>query len=160
MDIFDYAMQMEKDGEGYYRRLAQIADSKGVKTIFTMLADEEVRHFNIVKQAQSQTLQQIRESTILDDVKNVFTELQQSKEQWNLDAQQKELYTKARDVEEKSRKFYLEKSQQVGDEQKEIFLKLAEEERKHYVLLESLRVLVSRPEHWLDNAEMYHLEDY
>lgn len=160
MDIFEFAMQMEKDGESYYRHLAQSAGSKGVKAVFTMLADEEVRHFNIVKQAQFQTPQQIRESTILDDTKNIFTEIQQSKEKWDFDAQQKELYTKARDIEEKSRKFYLEKSRQVGNEQKEIFLKLAEEERKHYVLLESFQVLVSRPEHWLDNAEMYHLEDY
>ncbi len=160
MDIFEYAMQMEKDGENYYRRLAQATDNKGVKTIFTMLADEEVGHFNIIKDAKSQTPQQIRESTILDDTKNIFTELQQSGEQWDLNAEQKELYKKARDIEEKSRKFYLEKAQQVGEEQKQIFLKLAEEERKHYVLLENLLTLVSRPESWLENAEFYHSEDY
>ena len=138
MDIFEYAMQMEKDGENYYRRLAQGAGSKGVKTIFTMLADEEVRHFEILRQAKAQVPQQIRESKILDDTKNIFIELQQSKEKWDLDAEQKELYKKARDIEEKSRKFYLEKSQLVGEEQKQILLKLAEEERKHYVLLENL----------------------
>ncbi len=160
MDIFEYAMQMEKDGESYYRRLAQNTDNKGVKTIFTMLADEEVRHFEIIKQAKSQVPQQIRDSTILNDVRNIFIQLRQSGEQWNLDAEQKELYKKARDIEEKSRKFYLEKAQQVGQEQKQIFLKLAEEERKHYVLLENILQLVSRPESWLENAEFYHLEDY
>jgi rubrerythrin len=160
VDIFEYAMQLEKDGENYYRRLAQGTDNKGVQTIFTMLADEEVRHFNIIKDAKSQTPQQIRESTILDDTKNIFAELQQSGEQWDLNAEQKGLYKKARDIEEKSRKFYLEKAQQVNQEQKQIFLKLAEEERKHYVLLENLLTLVSRPESWLENAEFYHSEDY
>jgi rubrerythrin len=160
VDIFEYAMQMEKDGENYYRRLAQAADNKGVKTIFTMLADEEVRHYNIIKDAKSQTPQQVRESTILHDTKNVFTQLKQSGERWNLNAEQKELYKKARDIEEKSRKFYLEKSEQVGNEQKQIFLKLAEEERKHYLLLENILQLVSRPESWLENAEFYHSEDY
>ncbi len=160
MDIFEYAMQMEKDGENYYRRLAESTDNKGVKTIFTMLADEEVKHFNIIRDAKSQTPQQVSESTILHDTKNIFTELRQSGERWDLNAEQKELYKKARDIEEKSRKFYLEKSQQVGEEQKQIFLKLAEEERKHYLLLENILQLVSRPESWLENAEFYHSEDY
>lgn len=160
MDIFEYAMQMEKDGENYYRRLVQATDNKSVKTIFTMLADEEVKHFNIIEDAKSQTPQQVRESTILHDTKNIFTELQQAAEQWNLDDEQKELYKKARDIEEKSRKFYLEKAQLVPAEQKQIFLKLAEEERKHYLLLENILQLVSRPESWLENAEFYHSEEY
>ncbi len=160
MDIFEYAMQMEKDGENYYHRLAGSTDNKGMKTIFTMLADEEVKHFNIIKNIKSQTPQQVSESTILHDTKNIFTELRQSGERWDLDAEQKELYKKARDIEEKSRKFYLEKSQQVDQEQKQIFLKLAEEERKHYLLLENILQLVSRPESWLENAEFYHSEDY
>jgi rubrerythrin len=160
VDIFEYAMQMEKDGESYYRRLAQTADNKGIKTVFTMLADEEVKHFDIIKNIESQTPQQVSESTILQDTKNIFTELRQSGERWDLDAEQKEFYKKARDIEEKSRKFYLEKSQQVGEEQKQIFLKLAEEERKHYLLLENILQLVSRPESWLENAEFYHSEEY
>ncbi|HEW78498.1 MAG TPA: rubrerythrin, partial [Phycisphaerales bacterium] len=40
MDIFKYAMQMEKDGEDYYRQLAQQTSNKGLQTILTMLADE------------------------------------------------------------------------------------------------------------------------
>lgn len=160
MDIFDYAMQMEKDGENYYRRLAESTANKGVKSIFSMLADEEVRHFNILKDAKFQTPQQIRESTILHDTRNIFTELKQSGERWNPDAEQKELYRKARDIEEKSRKFYLENAQHAAVGQKEIFLKLAEEERKHYLLLENILQLVSRPESWLENAEFYHSEEY
>jgi rubrerythrin len=160
VDIFEYAMQMEKDGENYYRRLAESTDSKGIKTIFTMLADEEVKHFNIIKNIKSQTSQQVSESAILHDTRNIFTELKQSGQRWDLDVEQKELYKKARDIEEKSRKFYFEKAQLVGEEQKQIFLKLAEEERKHYLLLENILQLVARPESWLENAEFYHSEEY
>ena len=33
MDIFEFAMQMEKDGESYYREIAAKVDNKGVKKI-------------------------------------------------------------------------------------------------------------------------------
>ncbi len=33
MNIFEYAMQMEKDSEDYYRQLAQQTVSKGMRTI-------------------------------------------------------------------------------------------------------------------------------
>ena len=49
MDIFEYAIQMEKDGEDYYCQLAQQAANEGLKTILAMLADEEVKHRNIIE---------------------------------------------------------------------------------------------------------------
>ena len=160
MDIFDYAMQMEKDGENYYRQLAQSIDNTGVKTIFTMLADEEVKHFNIIKNMKANYPQVMTDTPILANVQNIFIQIRQSGEVLNFDVKQAALYEKARDIEGKSRKFYLEKANQAGEEQKQIFLKLAEEERKHYLLLENLLQFVSRPEQWLENAEFYHLEEY
>ncbi len=49
MDIFDYAIQMEKDGEKYYREIAGKTNNKGLATIMNMLADEEVRHIQIIE---------------------------------------------------------------------------------------------------------------
>jgi len=40
MNTFEYAMQIEKDGEDYYRQLAQQTISKGMRTILAMLDDE------------------------------------------------------------------------------------------------------------------------
>ncbi len=42
MDIYDYAIQMEKDGETYYRELGRKSKAEGLQFIFTILADEEV----------------------------------------------------------------------------------------------------------------------
>ena len=68
---------------------------------------------------------------------------------------------KAQDIEKKSRDFYTEKANEVKQEyQKDIFLKLAEEEKKHYFLLENIIDFISRPETWLENAEFNHLEEY
>jgi hypothetical protein len=37
---------------------------------------------------------------------------------------------------------------------------LADEEKKHMILMENLIEFVSRPDTWLENAEWYHLDEY
>lgn len=49
MDVYDYAMQLEQDGESYYREGAKLSANKGLSRILTMLADAEVRHYNVFK---------------------------------------------------------------------------------------------------------------
>ena len=160
INIFEYAMQMEKDGEDYYRQLVQQTANKGMRTILTMLADEEVKHYNAVEKMKTEK-PQIAETKILTDAKSVFVQIKESGESFDFDIKQTELYKKAQDIEEKSRDFYLEKANEVKEEcQKGLFLKLADEEKKHYFLLENIIEFVSRPETWLENAEFYHLEEY
>ncbi len=160
MNIFEYAMQMEKDGENYYRQLAEKTEAEGIKTILTMLADEEVKHYNAIQKIKTEK-PQIAETAILADAKNVFVQIKESNEKFDFDIEQTELYKKAQDIEKKSRDFYLDKANEVEEEyQKEIFLKLAEEEKKHYFLLENIIQFVSRPETWLEDAEFSHLDEY
>ncbi len=72
-----------------------------------------------------------------------------------------ELYKKAQEIEKKSWDFYLEKGGEVNDPlQKEIFLKVADEEKNHYFILETIIDFVSRPQQWLEDPEWYHLEEY
>ena len=159
-NIFEYAMQMEKDGEDYYRQLAQKTGNNGLRTILTMLADEEVKHYNTLEKIKTQKTQ-IAESEILTDAKNVFVQIKESDESFDFYIKQTELYKKARDIEKKSRDYYTEKANEVTEEyQKELFLKLADEEQKHYILLDNIIEFVSQPEQWLEDAEFFHLEDY
>lgn len=44
MNIFEFAMQMEKDGEAFYREIAKKTKNSGLQKIFNTLADEEVVH--------------------------------------------------------------------------------------------------------------------
>lgn len=44
--------------------------------------------------------------------------------------------------------------------QKNLLLKLAEEEKKHMFLLENLVEFIPRPETWIENAEFNHLVEY
>jgi len=160
MDIFEYAMRMEKDGENYYRQLVKKTDNKGIKAIFTMLAEEEVKHYKTVAQMKTQR-PQMAETKVLANARNIFAQMRDSGESFDFSAKQIKLYEKAQDIEKKSEDFYRQKAGEVEQQyQREIFLKLAEEEKKHYFLLENIIHLVSRPQTWLENAEFYHLEEY
>jgi rubrerythrin len=160
MDILKYAMQMEKDGEAYYRQLAQQTENKGLKSILTMLADEEVKHYKIIEKMETERPQPAP-AKILARAKNIFAKIKKSDEGLDFASGQIGLYRKAQDIEKKSEQFYREKVSKVTEEyQKEIFLQLAEEENKHYFLLENIIQFVSRPQTWVENAEFYHLDEY
>ena len=161
MDIFRFAMEKEKLSEDYYRKLAEKTNNKGLRNICLMLAEEEARHYMIVQQMSIKTKIKVSESTILDNARKVFDKIRGSAEKFNFDISEVELYKKARDIETESRKFYLEKSEQVEDSgQKDILKRLAGEEQKHFILLDKICVFVERPEWFLENAEMYRFDDY
>jgi rubrerythrin len=159
-NIFEYAIQMEKDGEDYYLQLAQQTSNKGLKTILEMLAAEEAKHYRAIERMRS-AKPDLAETTVLSDAKNIFAQMKESNESLDPDLGQVELYKKAQELEQKSTDFYSEKAHEVEEEyQKEIFLKLTVEEKKHYFLLENIIECVSRPEIWLEDAEFHHLDEY
>jgi len=160
MNIFDFAMEKEKYSEDYYRRLAGKSSNKGLETVFNMLADEEAKHYKIVSDMKEDIAPDLAETTVLSDVKDVFAKMRESALSFNFDVTQAALYRKALNIEKQSQDFYLGKANEVEKTQKEIFLKLADEEKKHYFLLENIIDFVSRPETWLENAEFYHLDEY
>lgn len=165
MNIYEFAMQMELDGEKYYRQMADHSGSPGLKKIFSMLAAEEVKHYRVAELlSRKEDNPQLAKTTILDDVRNVFTEMREVEQELQVDTtEETQNYRKARDIEEKSMRFYLDKAEQVQSEpQHSILLQLAGEEEKHLRIMENIVEFVSRPEpgNWLENAEWHHLESY
>ena len=163
MGVFDDAMQMEKDGEQYYRGLAGESPDKGLATILTMLADEEVKHFNILKAMKAGGSVQVDGGTVRQDVKNVFQKLQDSGEKFDFTVSQVDAYKKAQEIERKSREFYQQRADETGSPAaKEAFLKIADEEHLHYQMLDTMVEYISRaePGGWLESAEWHHTDEY
>ena len=160
MDIYKYAMQMEVDGRHFYLDLAEKTNNKGLKNILTMMADSEAKHYNVILNMQrNDKIEFSADTEVLTNVKNIFMKMKEEKEV-DVDVSQVEFYKKALKVEADSEKFYLERADEEKDShKKEIFLKLAEEERNHCVLLENLIGFVSQPADWLENPEWYHLDE-
>ncbi|HUW20527.1 MAG TPA: ferritin family protein [Sedimentisphaerales bacterium] len=161
MNIFEFAMEKEKYSEDYYRQLARKANNKGLQTIFNMLADEEAKHYRIVEEMKDRIPDRVSNTDVLAEGKEIFARMRKGAGKFDFDAGQTETYKKAQDIEKDSEEFYLQKADEVEDQgQKRIFKELADEEKKHYFLLENIIEFVSRPQQWLENAEFYHLEEY
>ncbi len=165
MDIYEFALQMEKDGEDYYRKLLNGCKNGGLKKIFSMLADEEVKHYKIIKQLrEKRSLPKATDTKILENVKNIFVGMRDLKQDPQIDTTaETNAYRKACDIEEMSRNFYLEKAEEAENNDEKLLLKqLAREEEKHLRIMENIVEFVSRPEpgKWLENAEWHHLDTY
>ena len=161
MNIFEFAMQKEKLSAEYYHELAEKALNTGIKNILLMLAGEEEKHFKIVSKMKEGVPAEMAETTILAGAKEVFEKMRQSAEKLDLDTDEVELYKTAQGIETNAREYYLEKAECLEQEdQKQMFIKLADEEKKHYLLLDNIIEMVLRPERWLENAEFVHLDEY
>ncbi len=160
MDIYKYAMQMEVDGRHFYLDMMNKTNNKGLKNILTMMADSEAKHYNVILVMQKNDKTEFSADTeVLTNVRNIFMKMKEEKD-IDVDVSQAEFYKKALKTEADARKFYLERADEEEDShRKEIFLNLAEEERKHCVLLENMIGFVSQPADWLENPEWYHLDE-
>ena len=159
MNIYEFAMQMEQDGERFYRNLASQSTHSGVTRIMTMLADDEVKHYNIVKALADKTSPTMAKTTILDDAKNVFAGIKDSA--FDFDGMQIDLYRQAQEIEQRSQDFYTEKAELVTDPvATKILLQIADEERRHYFLLDHIIEFMNRPYSWVEDAEFTNLDTY
>lgn len=161
MNIIDYALQTEKDGEAYYRELAAKTEDVGVKKVFEILADAEAEHYKIFMQMKNSLPITNSEEKPVARIKTLFSEMKAQGDMASLSDEQVAAYIKARDLERKSQDTYKQKASELNDpEQKNLCLKIAEEEGKHYIILDNLIELLQRPATWVEDAEWRNMEDY
>lgn len=161
MDIFEFAMEKETYAEQFYRELADRTDSTGLKNILNMLAEEEVKHYRTVQAMQTQAGGKPTSTPVLKRAEEVFDRMRDGAERFDFGGGEVNLYRKACEIEKQSRDFYSQKATEVrDDDHKAIFQQLAEEENKHLTLVQRLCDFVARPETFLEDAEMYHFDDY
>ena len=160
MDIFEFAIQMERDGQDFYHQLASKATHTSIKNILNMLADDEFKHQEAIEKARTSSFV-MPETGVLDHAKNVFRQMQDFGGQFDFSGDEEALYRQAMELENKSIAFYKDKADQVSTpEQKALFLKLVEEEKKHFTLLNNLVNFVAAPKNWLEDAEFERLDEY
>lgn len=159
MDIFEFAIQMEHDGETFYRDIASKTPQKDLQAILLQLAEDEKKHARVIAEMQSET-PDMEPTKVLDSAKNVFQQMKDFGGKIDLSGDEEALCREAMVLEERSVSLYLDRADQVKSPgQKELFKQLAQEERKHYRLLQDLADFVRRPKTWLENAEFCHNED-
>jgi rubrerythrin len=161
MNVIEFAIEKEKEEERSYLDLAEKADKKGLKKIFLFLAGEESKHLAAIEQLKESIPGQISDIDVELDGKAMLKEMAESEGQIDLDQSQVEIYREAVRREEKGRDIYLKMAKKSEDEShKTVFMKLADEEQKHFLVLDNVVDFLSQPEQWLENAEFFHGEEY
>lgn len=154
MTVYEYAMKVEKDGEAYYRELASKAPNNGLKKVFTILADAEVKHYNVFKNMLNKKAVDADTMDIITDTQTIFETLKEEKDNVDFQGDEVEYYEEAIKREDDSYIFYLNKANELEDEnEKSIFLKIADEEIKHKEVLENILSFIQAPQNWVESAE-------
>ena len=160
MNVFDFAMQMEMDGKAYYEKLAEGTPIAGLRTIFIRLAADEQKHFDAIQSMKAGAANVMADSTVLEEAKNVFQGLMNEKTL--LGGVKKDLdgYLHAMKVEADSVRLYEEMAKKESNPETVLFLlKLANEEKKHYSIMENLYDFVLAPQNYLAWGEFSNLKE-
>lgn len=161
MNPYESAIAMEQEGESYYRKMADSISLPGVKTIFTFLADEEVRHARILSLMSQGSQERLSTSTLFQDTQTVFKAFQTNPPVFNLNQADFEVYDHALELERQSERYYRSMADKSDDSPtKAVLNEIADEESRHIRLLEQLKVYSSRPHQWIENSEFNHLDHY
>jgi rubrerythrin len=160
MDAYEFAKKMEIDGEKYYRKLASEHNDQQLKSLFNMLADDEVRHYEIIENMQSNEVR-YSDTDTFKNVKNLFRKRLDEGKGFDIEVDNLEAYKEAVDIEVKSAQFYHEHAKKTEDEaEKHVLQKLASEEERHKVILENLMEFIEKGKTWVESPEFSHLEEY
>lgn len=134
---------MELDGKKYYEELMNRSQDEGFKKIFEMLAKDEDEHHRIINRMKDVEGESIKSDT-LKNANNIFAEMLSSGKKIILTVPAIEAYRHAFNMEDKSMKLYEEHYQNAEDERERmIFKRLAEEEKKHKLIIENILNFVS-----------------
>ena len=161
MNLFDFAMKMEMDGKSYYLQLAEQSAHVGLKSIFTSLAADEQKHYDAVNFMKSGVESSMAETTVLDAAKNVFQGLVQDKTLLGSMRKSLDGYYLAMKVEADSVRLYEDMASKETREKTALLLqKIANEEKKHYNIMENLYDLVLAPQTYLAWGEFSNLKEF
>eukprot|EP00667_Euglena_gracilis_P020824 EG_transcript_22617 len=137
----------------------------GFKYIFTMLADEEAKHYRAIEELQASGDLSLEKSTILGETRNTFEQLKADPNaKITATKDQIDLYLEARAIEARNRDEYIKRAQLATDPKvKALFQLVANEEQKHYVMIDELIQFVGKAEPgrgaWIESAEFNRLDD-
>jgi len=161
MDILEYAMKMEKDGEAYYREQAGKVKDRNAARFLGFLVREEQKHYEIIRSYRQGVTEEL-DSSFIENVKTLFEEMRQQGEAFREgDGGTLAVLNHGLELEDRSIRFYVEKMTETSDAKlRDILYFLKRQEDRHYGMLSSLIDYYLKPQLWTEQAEFTHLEDY
>lgn len=161
MDILQFAIQMEKDGEQYYQQQAAKNEGNALQTIFLSLAKDEAKHAKLLISKTADEPYVLEPQAELSSQLSLFYESPDFQSAVKEMPDQAALYHEALELEKRSINLYQDLLTKVGDAaSKELFTFLIGEEQYHFNILEEMYRHVNRPNDWVEAAEFGVREEY
>lgn len=160
MDIFEFATKMELDGKAYYEKLSSEASDTGLKAIFTAMAADEQKHYEIIQVMKSGSASIMKDSIVLESAKNLFEILKSDKLIAGSMKKSLDGYEHARKIEADSVRFYEDTAKkETNTSSRQLLLKIAGEEKQHYNILDNLCDFTLKPQYFLAWREFSNIDE-
>lgn len=163
MDVFEFGKKMELDGKEFYEQQAEKIGVPGLKNIFKRLAEDEQKHYDVlVRMQQAKSDNSMIDSDVLDEAKNVFEKIAADPDKpSNIDGGDLEGYRRAMQIEADSFRLYEKAADEEEDKNvRDLLLRIAREEHRHFNILESVYTFVNAPNQYLEWGEFSNLGEF
>ena len=160
MNVFDFAMKTELQGKACYENLAASTQVPGLRNIFTGLAADEQKHYEVFRGLKEGKEFAMSDSRMLEQAKSVFRELAGEKERTAGLHEDLDGYRLGLKIEADSVKLYEEMAKKESNpETVQLYLKIANEEKKHFNIMENICDFVMKPRYFLEWREFSNLHE-
>jgi rubrerythrin len=160
MNVFDFAMKMELQGKACYETLAASTTVPGLKKIFTGLAEDEQKHYDVFRGLKEGKAFAMADSRTLELAKSVFRDLMVQKESLVELHEDLDGYRLGLKIEADSVKLYEDLATKEQDpETVQLYLRIANEEKNHFNIMENICDFVMKPRYFLEWREFSNLHE-
>ena len=160
MNVFDFAMKMELQGKACYENLASSTQVAGLRNIFLGLAADEQKHYEVFRGMKEGNAFAMTDSRMLEQAKSVFTELAEEKDRIVAMREDLDGYRLGLKIEADSVKLYEDMAKKEQDpETMQLYLRIANEEKKHFNIMDNLYDYTLAPQNFLAWAEFSNLKE-
>lgn len=154
MNIFDFAIRMEQDGEKFYGELKDKTTDIGLKNILTLMENEEIQHGKMLEKMRDADSYDVYPTVLLKETNNLIEEMKKEGKYFDLTTDEINLWKQILEFEKNAVNFYKDKSKDsLSEVEREALLKIAAEEEKHVVMVENIIEHISKPMSWVEDAE-------
>ncbi|MCX8012129.1 MAG: ferritin family protein [Desulfobacterota bacterium] len=165
LNALEVALENEMREREFYLKNAQRTKNPLGKAMFQVIADEELEHFQKLKELQQKLNAEgkwpetiplkVNETVVVNIFNNITKGVEEIPEG---DADDREAIRKAIDFEAKATKYYAQlRDQVINPQEKRFFDLLAQVEYAHYLSLKDTEELLTDPVSWYQKKEHSHL---
>lgn len=162
MNVLDFAIKMETEGKALYEELARDAALPGLKNIFLQLAADEQKHREVISALKTGAPPAgMKDTPALEQAKTVFADLLARRESFGPVKAGIDAYRRAMKLEADSFRLYEEAAgKEKAPAVKELLLRVAGEEHKHFTILQNVYDFANAPNQYLAWGEFSNLEEF